>query len=51
MGSQTVEMKKILKNFTETPLPKSKIRYIVYPDNNNTEKLRRYYGQREEEQD
>ena len=39
MGSQEVEFKKILKNFTETPLPKSNFRYIVYPDNNNKEKF------------
>ena len=43
-GVKGVESKKILKNFTEPPLPKRENRYIVYPNNDNKEKLRFYYG-------
>jgi hypothetical protein len=50
LGSQAVESKKISKKFTETPLPKVENQDIVYPNNDNKEKLRRYYGQRKEEQ-
>ena len=32
------------ENFPGYPLPKRKIRYIVYPNNDNKEKLRITYG-------
>ena len=44
LGSQAVESKKISKKFTETPLPKVENQDIVYPNNDNKEKLRFYYG-------